>query len=1240
MHNRGSSNREMASGEALPEPSHDSARSLEVKQDTITSTNQACTSNFLTNTTSILREEVDTGINKLLNLLGDSSSDLESQEIQVVWSHMDSILTLLEAPEALILDDRNTGQLATMTILSMLESDDAHRKEPESFDLRVRCMTLIMELTCAPEDKQGLILALDGATLSHLDQLHYASSESAYHLDIALEYHARMKSLDYYGDSVDISQMLSEIGSLQYRNFTGSELTAMGKINDFVMHHRLARQQPKATTGLDIALECMTTSVMLTPNYHSSLPSRLQTLALMHLMKYLMFYADSRLSDHMVDINAGIEYQSRAASLTPRDHPDYHQRMAYLAFAYTTRSNAGTGKKSMEDVNKAHALYPPALSRHADTTLSFHLAHAKALEHRFESGEGLDNIREAIEALSNATQLETNIRDFQPIRTSIISHLGALHRKMFRSLGRLIDIDNAIDFYTKALLLTSNEHDHNVQGKILLGLIQSLQARYNRLHDPNDNDRAMKYLAELYSRQEKMGLSLVEMIELHSTLVQAQSGIIPLRYQGADNLDYSYIAALDGAMKRAHQWLSAFPEGHDYHSACLSFLSRLYLDRFNHKKDSVDLDESIKYMTKATSTEHMSNIEQTRWLLELAKIHDLRLVHTKKPEDYDQAIEYATRALSLLPEDHIDRADYLTMIAFIHSHRYTISSNPQSSEWARATLNCFREAALSVGGYPTSKLKAAQVWAMSSTGIGWHDRALEGFEVAMSIVPEVVWLGATISRRFNEIETIRNLALHAAALGISSRKYLKALEWLEQGRFIVWNQTLQLRTPLEDLHLADSVLAQRLQEVSGELHYASTQSSPLPIGTMNYLESDSMEQRRRRLAEEYQQLIEKAREIPAFKDFLRTKPASDLLNVARSGPVVVVNISAHNCDALILTPGCSEVTHVPLPEVSIEKVQDACNQLDNSLRRHYVRERGFHRVDANPKNPPADTFEDVLIFLWSAIAKPVLDVLGYIENPPIGELPRLTWCTTGRLAMLPLHAAGYYNRPRCKLSDFVVSSYTPTLSALISASSTPSIRHSDVLAISQEKTPGQSHLPGTKQELDFINKHASEPVVFSQINNADATCELVLQAMENSDWVHLACHAHQNVTDPTESGFFLQDGTLSLKKIIQKSFKDKGLAFLSACQTAKGDERLADEAVHLASGMLLAGYRSVIATMWSVVDADAPVIADQVYGQLLKCRRMDYRDSARALHAAVNVLREKVGDKEFTRWVPYIHIGA
>jgi CHAT domain-containing protein len=105
------------------------------------------------------------------------------------------------------------------------------------------------------------------------------------------------------------------------------------------------------------------------------------------------------------------------------------------------------------------------------------------------------------------------------------------------------------------------------------------------------------------------------------------------------------------------------------------------------------------------------------------------------------------------------------------------------------------------------------------------------------------------------------------------------------------------------------------------------------------------------------------------------------------------------------------------------------------------------------------------------------------------------------------------------------------------------------------------------------------------------------------------------------------------------------MAFLSACQTATGDEKVPDEAVHLAAGMLAAGYRGVIATMWSVMDQDAPQVARDVYGHLFrdKCESPpDPTEAAYALNQAVNKLRDHLGKTDnasFLSWVPFIHMG-
>jgi CHAT domain-containing protein len=153
----------------------------------------------------------------------------------------------------------------------------------------------------------------------------------------------------------------------------------------------------------------------------------------------------------------------------------------------------------------------------------------------------------------------------------------------------------------------------------------------------------------------------------------------------------------------------------------------------------------------------------------------------------------------------------------------------------------------------------------------------------------------------------------------------------------------------------------------------------------------------------------------------------------------------------------------------------------------------------------------------------------------------------------------------------------------------------------------------------------------------NATVERVRQEMAQSNWIHLACHGKQNSDNPMESGFLLHDRMLKLSEIIEMSLPKADFAFLSACQTAMGDERVADESVHLAAGMLLSGCRGVIATTWSIRDEDAPKIAEDVYGRIFKDGKPNRKEAAYALHEAVKRLRDS--GAKFTSWVPFIHIG-
>ncbi|KAH7320489.1 CHAT domain-containing protein [Rhizoctonia solani] len=462
------------------------------------------------------------------------------------------------------------------------------------------------------------------------------------------------------------------------------------------------------------------------------------------------------------------------------------------------------------------------------------------------------------------------------------------------------------------------------------------------------------------------------------------------------------------------------------------------------------------------------------------------------------------------------------------------------------------------------------------------------------------------------------------------------------------NQSIMLRSPLDDLRSIEPMLAEKLKKVAEELQTVASRDTiqyNMLLSDISLKSPEKMADRHRQLAKEYADILSQVRRLPGFESFLKPKQAFELVSAAQTGPVVIINIYTpsnlsgvikHSCDALILQPGESEIAHLALPNFDSHISNRILSHFDSSILRGNPMERGVRRLQ--DKNNTLD-LGTILAFLWRDIVKPIIDFLGYKPSQRLDELPHITWCTVGALSFLPLHAAGTYGVSKTCLSDYAISSYTPSLTALLS-SMAPSLATS-IFAVSQEQTPGShSSLPGAARELEYIKKHAGDMISYTQLTNKKATVEAVLDAMERYDCIHFACHAHQSIGDPTKSGFFLHDGTLTLTSILRRSFKNKGLAFLSACQTAMGDRDLPNETVHLASSVLTAGYPSVIATLWSIWDKDAPFLADKIYGALLKDGKLDCREAARALHFAVAQLRKEIGDDKFTRWVPFIHMGA
>ncbi|KDQ52117.1 hypothetical protein JAAARDRAFT_198536 [Jaapia argillacea MUCL 33604] len=456
---------------------------------------------------------------------------------------------------------------------------------------------------------------------------------------------------------------------------------------------------------------------------------------------------------------------------------------------------------------------------------------------------------------------------------------------------------------------------------------------------------------------------------------------------------------------------------------------------------------------------------------------------------------------------------------------------------------------------------------------------------------------------YRELATAGNLARDAASAAIEAGEFQIAVEWLEQGRSVVWGQLLQLRTPIDELRQVQPQLADRFTQVSNQLQQTSTPSHTSEGGDQHSLEAVAQEHRR--LTAQWEALLGEIHGIQGFDRFLLPKPFSQLKGAIHSGPVVILNASTTRCDALVMLPDLDDILHIPLPTITESDVQGLHHQLNNLISesgRLVPLERGC-RVKALPD--PNSLLEEVLAQLWEHVVKPVLDGLAFAPG-------------------------------NC-VSDFVISSYTPTLAGLIDGHPRASPHHVKLCVVAQSDASGGIPLSGTQKEMSLIQKQAeSRGVISESLTGAAATMKTVLHHMQQSNWIHFACHGVQEHKNPTDSGLLLADGRLKLSTIIDQSLPNAELAFLSACQTATGTADLSEESVHLAAGMLLAGYRGVVATMWSIGDKEAPRIADNFYAHVLGGEKPDHTQAAFGLHQAVQQLRSD--GASFLSWVPYIHI--
>ena len=309
-----------------------------------------------------------------------------------------------------------------------------------------------------------------------------------------------------------------------------------------------------------------------------------------------------------------------------------------------------------------------------------------------------------------------------------------------------------------------------------------------------------------------------------------------------------------------------------------------------------------------------------------------------------------------------------------------------------------------------------------------------------------------------------------------------------------------------------------------------------------------------------------------------------------------------------------------------------------------------------------NVLKDVLLWLWKAAVEPVLQELNLIQDAckcHPEPLPRIWWISSGQMGMMPIHAAGdYASNPKIITSNYVISSYTPTIKSLAYArrKTTEVWGHTgnNVLIVGNSlgtsRTPSKRVLTEIRPETKAIEQIVKAAIGAAYMVPHPPYKKTVLDNLSSCSIAHFSCHGVTNPRNPCNSHLLLpgpgetEADPLCIKELSNRNLDRSMLAYLSACHTANyTSETLLDEAIHIASGFQLAGFPHVVGTLWEANDKKAREVATEFYKNLFDSldsgRGFEDGIVAEALHKAVASLRREFEDNPIL-WGPFIHLGA
>ncbi|RSM07099.1 hypothetical protein CEP52_005427 [Fusarium oligoseptatum] len=746
----------------------------------------------------------------------------------------------------------------------------------------------------------------------------------------------------------------------------------------------------------------------------------------------------------------------------------------------------------------------------------------------------------------------------------------------------------------------------------------------------------------------------------------------PDKARWANQLGVAYIAhfhhladrsSLENATSLFQQAIELSSENGQVRGLALSNLADALASRFDLTGETEALDIAVAKYRAAANQINPHIAKSADNLQNLGSIL-ISAYHRHLGVEYlDEAVEVLNRALLRYPVGHVD-------IGFTHSLLYRarllgwlggllaeqlIDNDPDADgSTFTETLSLYTESVNSPNGSPLMRIKSAQRAVRILTNQNRWEEAKPISLAAMKLLPRVCGRYQSLQDQQQVVSQTSGLASEVCSLLLQLGEPDEALAQLEAGRAMILGFAMDNSDEVSELQETNKDLAKEFLDLRAKLHIPSDlQSSRL----------GEVRLRERRAAEaELANCLEKIRNLDDHHDFLREPALDRLKSCTKEGIVVLVNISYLRSDAIILVD--SRTLVVPLSGLQTEKIVEFGVQLISGFSVvDFPVKRAIQIVSKKVPKQARQPSAGFAGWLWDNCVRPVFDELRrYGAMPSDGKPPRIWWIGSGGAAGFPFHAATSDTDPDQDALSLSVSSYTPSIKALLHARQRSNWsqtlrgkRHQeklDLTIITMETTPGNhASLPAVRKEKDVIAsltngtwkcKHLPQP-----------TASLALQAVATSDIVHFACHGVADRGDPSQSHLVLEkpskDGSskevdkLTVPQFLAlNNLQKPWIAFLSACTTASmGTFRLGDEGLHMSGALQIAGFSHVIGSLWPVEDEVGVEIAHAFYENLIGVAPDSVDDEmvALALREAVIKVRQHY-PSSWTKWAAYIHSGA